>query len=75
MPKKLTEHVKIIIKIDRAHKNYLTPEILRGNTLKGDILWHFDFQQSGMICIGPHVGRHTLALQHGSQNYFLLASC
>ena len=44
MPKKLTEHIKIIIKIKRAHKNYLTPEILRGNTLKGDILWHFDFQ-------------------------------
>ena len=30
------------------------------------------FQQSSMICIGCHVGGHTLALQHGSQNYFCL---
>ena len=30
------------------------------------------FQQSSMICIGRHVGGHTLALQHGGQNYFLL---
>ena len=29
------------------------------------------FQQSSMICIGHHVGGHTLALQHGGQNYFL----
>ena len=27
-----------------------------------------------MICIGRHVGGHTLALQHGGQNYFLLLS-
>ena len=27
-----------------------------------------------MICIGRH-GGHTLALQHGGQNYFLLTSC
>ena len=33
------------------------------------------FQQSSMICIGCHVGGHTLALQHGGQNYFLLISC
>ena len=33
------------------------------------------FQQSSMICIGHHVGEHTLALQHGGQNYFLLISC
>ena len=26
------------------------------------------FQQSSMICIGRHVGGHTLALQHGDQN-------
>ena len=29
------------------------------------------FQQSSMICIGRHVGGHTLALQYGSQNYLL----
>ena len=29
-----------------------------------------------MICIArPHVGGHTLALQHSGQNYFLLISC
>ena len=28
-------------KIDRAHKNYLTPEIWE--EIKEDILWHFDF--------------------------------
>ena len=28
-----------------------------------------------MVCIGHHVGGHALALQHGSQNYFLLMSC
>ena len=28
-----------------------------------------------MICIGRHVGGHTLALQHGGQNYSLLISC
>ena len=33
------------------------------------------FQQSSIICIGRHVGGHTLALEHGGQNYFLLISC
>ena len=28
------------------------------------------FQQSSMICIGQQVGGHTLAFQHGGQNYF-----
>ena len=32
----------------------------------------FDFN---IICIGRHVGGHTIALQHGGQNYFLLRSC
>ena len=63
---KLTERIKII----------LAPEIeLRGNAFKGDILWQFDFHQSGMICIGRHVVGHTIALQQGGQNYFLLISC
>ena len=39
------------------------------------LLWHFDFQQRSMICIGGHVGRHTLALQLGGQNYCLLVCC
>ena len=33
------------------------------------------FQQISMICIGRHVEGHTLALQHGRQNYFLFISC
>ena len=33
------------------------------------------FQQSSMIRNDRHVGGHTLALQHGGQNYFLLISC
>ena len=33
------------------------------------------FQQSGMICIGRHVGEHDFSLQHGGQNYNLLVSC
>ena len=28
-----------------------------------------------MICIGDHVGGHTLALRHGSQNCRLLVPC
>ena len=28
-----------------------------------------------MICIDCHIGGHTLALQHGGQNCFLLVSC
>ena len=30
------------------------------------------FQQSSMICIGRHVGGHTLALQHGGQNLYFV---
>ena len=63
-------------KIDRARKNYLTREILRGNAFKGDIFCTLIFKQSSMIClIGRHVGGLTFALQHGGQNYFLLISC
>ena len=46
-------------KIDRAHKNYLTPDIGEDTHVR-EI-----FQQSSMISIGRHVGGHTLALQHG----------
>ena len=30
------------------------------------------FQQGSMIRIGRSVGGHTLALQHGGRNYFLV---
>ena len=62
-------------KIDRAHKNDLTPEIWEETHSREIFYGTLIFQQSSMICIGRHVGGHTLALQHGSQNYFLLISC
>ena len=33
------------------------------------------FQRSSMICIGRHVGGHTVALHHSGQNYFFLVPC
>ena len=62
-------------KIDTAPKNDLTPEILEETHLREIIYGTLIFQQSSMICIGRHAGGHTLALQHGTQNYFLLISC
>ena len=61
-------------KIDSAHKNYLTTEIREVTHLREIFYGTLIFQQSSMICIGRHVGGHTLALQHGGQNYFLLIS-
>ena len=59
--------------IDRAHKNYLTPEIWEEmHNLREMFYGTLIFQQSSMICIGLHDGGHTLALQHGGQDYFLL---
>ena len=67
--------ILLIPKIDRAHKNYLTAEIWEETHLREIFYGTLIFQQSSMICIGRHVGGHTLALQHGGQNYFLLVSC
>ena len=67
--------ILLMPKIDRAHKNYLTPEIWGETHLREIFYGTLIFQQSSMICIGCHVGGHTLALQHGGQNYFLLISC
>ena len=69
--------VRILLmpKIDRAHKNYLTPKIWEEMHLREIFYGTLIFQQSSMICIGRHVGGHTLILQHGGQNYFLLISC
>ena len=67
--------ILLIPKIDRAHKNYLSPEIWEGTHLREIFYGTLIFQQSSMICIGRHVGGHTLALQHSGQNYFLLISC
>ena len=67
--------ILLMPKIDRAHKNYLTPEIWEEKHLREIFYGTLIFQQSSMICIFRHVGGHTLALQHGGQNYFLLSSC
>ena len=67
--------ILLMPKIDRAHKNYLTPKIWEEKHLRGTFYGTLIFQQSSMICIGRHIGGHTLALQHGGQNYFLLTSC
>ena len=67
--------ILLMPKIDRAHKNYLTPEIWEEMHLRGIFYSTLISQQSSMICIGCHVGGHTLALQHVGQNYFLLLSC
>ena len=67
--------ILLMPKIDRAHKNYLTPEIWGETHLREIFYGTLIFQQSSMICIGRHVGGHILALQHGGQNYFLLLSC
>ena len=64
--------ILLMPKIDRAHKNYLTPEIWDGTHLRDMFYGTLIFQQSSMICIGRHVGGHTLALKHGGQKYFLL---
>ena len=62
-------------KIERANKNYRTPEILEETHLREIFYGTLICQQSSMICIGRYVGGHTLALQHGGQYYFLLISC
>ena len=67
--------ILLMPKIDRAHKNYLTAEIWEETLLRKIFHGTSIFQQSSMICIGRRVGGHTLALQHGGQNYFLLISC
>ena len=67
--------ILLMPKIDRAYKNYLTPEIWEETHLREIFYGTLIFQQSSMICICRHVGGHTLALQHGGQNYSLFRSC
>ena len=67
--------VEILPKLDRAHKNYLTPEIWEETHVRETFYCTLIFQQSSMICISHHVKGHTLALQQGGKNYLLLVSC
>ena len=66
--------ILLMPKTDRAHKNYLTAEIWEEKHLREIFYGTLIFQQRSMICIARHVGGHTLALQHGGENYFLLIS-
>ena len=56
-------------KIDRVHKNYLTPEIWEETHLREIFYGTLFFQQSSMICIGRHVRGHTLALQYDGHHF------
>ena len=67
--------ILLMPKLDRAHNNYLTPEIWEETHLRAIFYGTLIFQQSSMICNGRYVGGHTLAFQHGGQNYFLLITC
>ena len=51
--------VLLMPKIDRAHKNYLTPKIWEEKHLREIFYGTLIFQQTSMICIGRHVGGHT----------------
>ena len=64
--------ILLMSKIGRAHKNYLTPEIWKETHLREISYGTLIFQQSNIICIGSHVGGHTLALQHGAKTTFCL---
>ena len=61
--------VLLMPKIDRARKNYLTPEIREETLLREIFYGTLIFQQSSMICIGRHVGGHALALQQGTSSF------
>ena len=64
--------ILLMPKIVSAHKNYITPEIWEEMHLRDIFYGTLIFQQSSMICIGRHVGGHTLALQHGTFCLYLV---
>ena len=47
--------ILLLLKIDRTHENYLTPEIWEETHLRETFYVTLIFQQSSMICIGRHV--------------------
>ena len=57
--------ILLLPKLDRTHKNDLTPEIWEETHLREIFYVALIFQRSSMICIDRHVGGHALALQHG----------
>ena len=64
--------ILLMPKIDRAHKNYLTPEIWEGMHLREIFYGTLIFQQSSMICIGCDVGGHTLFSNMAAKTTFCL---
>ena len=59
-------------KIDRAHKNYITPEISEEMHLREIFYGTLIFQHSSMICIDCHVGGHTLPSNMAAKTTFCL---
>ena len=59
-------------KIDRAHNNYLTPEIYEEKHLRVVFYGTLIFQQSSMICIGRHVGGIPLPFNMAARTTFSL---
>ena len=53
--------ILLMPKIDRAHKNYHTPEIWKETHLTKIFYGTLILRQSSMICIGSHGGGHTLS--------------
>ena len=54
--------ILLLPKLDRTHKNYLTPEIWEEMHSRETFYGTLIFQQSSMICIGRYVGGHALYL-------------
>ena len=65
--------ILLIPKIDRARKNYLTPEIWEETYLREIFYGTLIFQQSSMICIGRHVRlQRTLPCWRAAKTTFCL---
>ena len=64
--------ILLMPKIDRTHKNYLTPEIRGATHLREIFYGTLIFPQSSIICICPHVGGHTLAPNMADKTTFCL---
>ena len=73
----LKQSVVILLpKIDRTHKNYLTPEIWEETHLREIFYVTFNWFFNKVVWfVLAAVGGHTLALQHGGRNFFLLILC
>ena len=64
--------ILLMPKIDETHKNYLTPEIWNEKHLREIFYGTLILQQRSMICIGRHVGGHTLPSNMAAKTSFCL---